>query len=790
MCKYKPKDKEELKKLVEDNNIYLGDIDTSLITDMSYLFSKTKIKDYSGIENWNTENVINMESMFNIFHNNTFNQCVNNWNVSKVENMKRMFSGCSKFNQPLDKWDISKVNDMGGMFLACKEFNQNINSWWNVSNVRNMKEMFFNCYNFNQPLDKWNVSNVENMTVMFAGAYNFNKSLNDWDISNVKYMLSMFNGAGSFNKPLNKWNTAKLENMYSMFYNAIMFNQDLSNWNLDNVSDLAFAFEETPLKKNNKIPIQFIIAEYVTAKNKSSKIEQFEIIKNNVKEAYKSIINYNNKIYTDFRIMLENEFYRELSELKTNNNEVLNFISIEDIENSINYDKKNNQKLNFIDDIIKEKEIKVLTKDKSKIIGIKIIKYIYLEYFNLKKYIYKIQTLDNIINFLDRESFKNCIREIYINSQKDVSVLVCGVYADDNMLIEMYNRENSSLLFMKILALHTDSKFALSLLYNVFARNKKASIKKEAISLLNFIAEKMNLELYELGFKVVYDFGLDKRGEKIIEVNDNKYKISLKNNNAVELFDINNKKELKSIPKYFPENIKEEIKHIRKEIPNILKSQNYNLIKILISGKKYNYKFWKEIFIDNPIMNKYTYSLIWNLYDENMNLKTSFRYLGDGSYTDYDDNNVVMDENCYINLSSVFDLTKEDIAKWKMHLNDYEIFQPINQFPIINIDTSDFNKVIEKLKNIEIVYSSLKAFASRYSMNVIYKFSESIFYFEDFKKDQFIIKIEFQEYVNNGDIVKINISFTNSENKTVENRFIYYWLILMITDLKKEKLFY
>ena len=789
MYKYKPKNKEELKILVEDNNIYLGDIDTSLITDMSYLFSKTKRKDYSGIENWNTENVINMESMFNIFHNNTFNQCVNNWNVSKVENMKRMFSGCSKFNQPLDKWDISKVNDMGGMFLACKEFNQNINSW-NVSNVRNMKEMFFNCYNFNQPLDKWNVSNVENMISMFAGAYNFNKSLNDWDISNVKYMLSMFNGAGSFNKPLNKWNTVKLESMSYIFYKALMFNQDLSNWNLDNVSDLAFAFEETPLKKNNKIPIQFIIAEYVTAKNKSSKIEQFEIIKNNVKEAYKSIINYNNKIYTDFRIMLENEFYRELSELKTNNNEVLNFISIEDIENSINYDKKNNQKLNFIDDIIKEKEIKVLTKDKSKIIGIKIIKYIYLEYFNLKKYIYKIQTLDNIINFLDEESFKNCIREIYINSQKDVSVLVCGVYADDNMLIEMYNRENSSLLFMKILALHTDSKFALSLLYNVFARNKKASIKKEAISLLNFIAEKMNLELYELGFKVVYDFGLDKRGEKIIEVNDNKYKISLKNNNAVELFDINNKKELKSIPKYFPENIKEEIKHIRKEIPNILKSQNYNLIKILISGKKYNYKFWKEIFIDNPIMNKYAYSLIWNLYDENMNLKTSFRYLGGGSYTDYDDNNVVMDENCYINLSSVFDLTKEDIAKWKMHLNDYEIFQPINQFPIINIDTSDFNKVIEKLKNIEIVYSSLKAFASRYSMNVIYKFSESIFYFEDFKKDQFIIKIEFQEYVNNGDIVKINISFTNSENKTVENRFIYYWLVLMIIDFKKEELFY
>ena len=91
-------------------------------------------------------------------------------------------------------------------------------------------------------------------------------------------------------------------------------------------------------------------------------------------------------------------------------------------------------------------------------------------------------------------------------------------------------------------------------------------------------------------------FGFDKR-EGIIDINDNKYILSLKNNNKLELFDINNKKRLKSIPKYFPENIKEEIKHIRKEIPNILKSQNYNLIKMLISGKKYNYNFRREILL-------------------------------------------------------------------------------------------------------------------------------------------------------------------------------------------------
>ena len=75
--------------------------------------------------------------------------------------------------------------------------------------------------------------------------------------------------------------------------------------------------------------------------------------------------------------MLENEFYIELKDLKNNDDNIITFNSIEDMENFINYDKKNNKKLKFIDDIIKEKEIKVLSKDKSKIIDIKIIEDLY-----------------------------------------------------------------------------------------------------------------------------------------------------------------------------------------------------------------------------------------------------------------------------------------------------------------------------------------------------------------------------------------------------------------------------
>lgn len=43
--KYHPKTKDELKELIENEAIYLGDIDTSAITDMSYLFIRERKKE-------------------------------------------------------------------------------------------------------------------------------------------------------------------------------------------------------------------------------------------------------------------------------------------------------------------------------------------------------------------------------------------------------------------------------------------------------------------------------------------------------------------------------------------------------------------------------------------------------------------------------------------------------------------------------------------------------------------------------------------------------------------------
>ncbi len=104
--KYHPETKEELLKLCRDKSVYLGDIDTSKITDMSNLFSENDgikyRRDFSGIEFWDVSNVTDMSSMFS---GSPFNQDISSWDVSNVENMSGMFYG-SPFNQDISSWGV------------------------------------------------------------------------------------------------------------------------------------------------------------------------------------------------------------------------------------------------------------------------------------------------------------------------------------------------------------------------------------------------------------------------------------------------------------------------------------------------------------------------------------------------------------------------------------------------------------------------------------------------------------------------------------------------------------
>ena len=131
--------KEIVKEIISEKGPYcdLNFIDVSNVTDMSYLFWKTKFD--GDISKWDVSNVKSMAAMF---QGCSFNGDISRWNVSNVENMAGMFA-YSPFNRDISKWDVSNVKYMAWMFEHCP-FNQDI-SKWNVHKVKGIKEMFDNC---------------------------------------------------------------------------------------------------------------------------------------------------------------------------------------------------------------------------------------------------------------------------------------------------------------------------------------------------------------------------------------------------------------------------------------------------------------------------------------------------------------------------------------------------------------------------------------------------------------------------------------------------------------------
>ncbi|MBR1386308.1 MAG: BsaA family SipW-dependent biofilm matrix protein [Bacilli bacterium] len=210
-------------------SIDVSNLITTHVTDMGRLFYSTGWNatsfEITGLENWDTSNVVNMRAMFayrysdyqqpDYCQNNSYYiSNINNWDTSNVENMADMFSfagydATTWSIGDLSNWNTSKVTKMSGMFNS----NGGRSSVFNIGNLNN-----------------WDTSSVTDMARMFYGAgyYATAWSIGDlsrWNTSNVTSMSMMFNNAG-YNATtwgigdLSSWDTKKVTNMYLMFYGA------------------------------------------------------------------------------------------------------------------------------------------------------------------------------------------------------------------------------------------------------------------------------------------------------------------------------------------------------------------------------------------------------------------------------------------------------------------------------------------------------------------------------------------------------------------------------------------
>ena len=121
-------------------------LNTSEVTDMSYMFSRCSSLTSLDVSNFNTEKVTNMYSIFSNCSGLT-SLDLSNFNTANVTTMSWMFWGCSGLTSVTfgENFTTANVTDMGDMFSGCSSLTSLDVSHFDTANVTYISRMFYNC---------------------------------------------------------------------------------------------------------------------------------------------------------------------------------------------------------------------------------------------------------------------------------------------------------------------------------------------------------------------------------------------------------------------------------------------------------------------------------------------------------------------------------------------------------------------------------------------------------------------------------------------------------------------
>ena len=224
--------------------------DTSLATDMSYLFGGCTSLTTLDVSSLNTDNVTNMQSMFNNCRSLVSLSGLSNINTSNVTTMANMFDECKALTSlDLSTFDTRNVTNMYAMFTECESLETlNLGGDFNTSNVESMYCMFAGCVSLRAlDLSNFNTAKVKNMNTMFAACMSLTTlDLNHFNTSSLEDAEGMFAYCTSLTTIYcsNDWKSNKVTSSDDMFADCTAPLTSVSSgesYDAGNANDINFA---------------------------------------------------------------------------------------------------------------------------------------------------------------------------------------------------------------------------------------------------------------------------------------------------------------------------------------------------------------------------------------------------------------------------------------------------------------------------------------------------------------------------------------------------------------------
>ena len=233
----------------EDSNLQsidLSGLDTSQVTNMSYMFHNCSNVSNLDTSKFNTSQVTDMSGMFDNCKNLT-SVNVSGFDTLLVTNMYRMFAFCSSLTSlDVSGFDTSNVTNMGMAFANCSSLTELDVSKFDTSNVTNMDYIFGGCSGLTKlDVSGFDTSKVTDMSCMFNACEKLKViDVSDFDTSKVTDMGGMFGFCSGLTElDVSGFDTSKVTVMGEMFLGCSNLTKlDVSGFNTSQVTDMKGMF--------------------------------------------------------------------------------------------------------------------------------------------------------------------------------------------------------------------------------------------------------------------------------------------------------------------------------------------------------------------------------------------------------------------------------------------------------------------------------------------------------------------------------------------------------------------
>ncbi|AFY69341.1 hypothetical protein Pse7367_1043 [Thalassoporum mexicanum PCC 7367] len=288
---------------------------------------------------------------------------------------------------------------------------------------------------------------------------------------------------------------------------------------------------------------------------------------------------------------------------------------------------------------------------------------------------------------------KDRLALVTTSATKDKGILAiasacCGVAAvpiAKEYLTKWYGRRSAQCMALLQILTWVEDFSAIQYILSVAKRFRSKNIQEAAGKFIEEIAERNGWTPDELGDRTIPTAGFEDKPEMTLDYGARQFTLVLDSQLNLILTD-SDRKVLKSLPNDRKDDdadlakaAKKTYSAAKKQLKQVLKMQTERLYEAMCTQRSWVFRDWQAFLNQHPIMGRLCQRLVWVVCEDGQVVNT-FRPLDDGSFTDVEDEEVVIKENATIQIAHDILLDQQAIAFWQAHLSDYEITPLFQQF--------------------------------------------------------------------------------------------------------------